>query len=127
MAQFLSQSWFDIVNTLNEQASTLNLPPALANLVMNATVEQDKPVLLHLKDGKIHQGHVKGATTSVIIDNNTLSDILTTGDINIAIEAFMMGKIRIDGDMSAVMSLQSTKPSPEQKTLFKEILKITEF
>lgn len=127
MAQFLSQSWFDIVNTLNEQASTLNLPPALANLVMNATVEQDKPVLLHLKDGKIHQGHAKGATASVIIDNNTLSDILTTGDINIAIEAFMMGKIRIDGDMSAVMSLQSTKPSPEQKTLFKEILKITEF
>lgn len=127
MSLFLSSAWFDTVAKLNESAGELNLPPALANLVVNATIEQDSPTLLHLKGGKIHQGHADDAVSTIKIDQETLGDIIKTGDTNIAIEAFMTGKIRIDGDMSAVMSLQSAKPSPEQKALFKEILKATEF
>lgn len=127
MVQFLSQTWFDEVATLNTQAGRLNLPPTLDSLIINVTIEQSPPVTLHLKDGKIHQSHDNSAISAINIDKDTLSDIIKTGDVNLAIEAFMMGKIRIDGDMSAVMTLQSAKPSPEQKTLFKQILAMTTF
>ncbi|MFA9485501.1 MULTISPECIES: SCP2 sterol-binding domain-containing protein [unclassified Moraxella] len=127
MAQFLSQAWFDVVSQLNAQTGKLNLPPTLQTLIINITIEQDTSALLHLQDGKIHQGHADHAVSTIRIDQQTLKDIIQTGDTNIAIEAFMMGKIRIDGDMSAIMSLQSAKPSPEQKALFKEILSHTEF
>ncbi|MDO4442123.1 MAG: SCP2 sterol-binding domain-containing protein [Moraxella sp.] len=127
MAQFLSQAWFDAVSELNNQAGELNLPPALQTLIINATIEQDSPTLLHLKAGKLHQGHTADAVSTISIDKETLGNIISTGDTSLAIEAFMMGKIRIDGDMSAVMSLQSAKPSSEQKELFKKILNITEF
>lgn len=126
MAQFLSQAWFDEVAALNAQSDELNLPPSLDSLVLNATVEQGTPTLLHLRGGKIHQGHTDDAVSTIIIDGDTLSNIIK-GDTSLAIEAFMMGKIRVDGDMSAVMALQSAKPSPEQKALFKQILAITEF
>lgn len=126
MAQFLSQAWFDEVAALNAQSGELNLPPSLDSLVLNATVEQGTPTLLHLRGGKIHQGHTDDAVSTIIIDGDTLSNIIK-GDTSLAIEAFMMGKIRVDGDMSAVMALQSAKPSPEQKALFKQILAITEF
>ena len=46
--------------------------------------------------------------------------------MNEAMNAFMSGKIRIDGDMGQVMSLQTAKPSPEQKDLFKKIYAMTE-
>lgn len=115
MAQFLSQAWFDEVAALNAQSGELNLPPSLDSLVLNATVEQDTPTLLHLRGGIIHQGHTDGAVSTITIDGDTLGNIIKTGDTSLAIEAFMMGKIRVDGDMSSVMALQSAKPSPEQR------------
>lgn len=127
MAQFLSQAWFDTVNTLNAQAGELNLPPAIANLIINISIEQDNPTLLHLNAGKVEQGHHTQAVSTIKITKDALDEIIQSKDPNLAVEAFMMGKIRIDGDMSAVMSLQSTKPSPEQKALFKQILAATEF
>lgn len=127
MAQFLSQAWFDTVNTLNAQAGELNLPPAIANLIINVSIEQDNPTSLHLNAGKVEQGHHAQAVSTIKITKDALDEIIQSKDPNLAVEAFMMGKIRIDGDISAVMSLQSTKPSPEQKALFKQILAATEF
>lgn len=127
MAQFLSQAWFDTVNALNAQAGELNLPPAIANLIINVSIEQDNPTPLHLNAGKVEQGHHAQAVSTIKITKDALDEIIQSKDPNLAVEAFMMGKIRIDGDMSAVMSLQSTKPSPEQKALFKQILAATEF
>ncbi|MDH2272863.1 SCP2 sterol-binding domain-containing protein [Moraxella porci] len=127
MAKFLSQAWFDQVNELNAQAGDLNLPPNLASVILNASVTGEQGANLYLKEGKIHQGNTPDAISSVVIDDATLSNIISTGDVNQAIEAFMMGKIRIDGDMTQVMALQSAKPSQEQKALFKQILAITEF
>lgn len=127
MAKFLSQAWFDQVNELNAQGGDLNLPPNLASVILNASVTGEQGANLYLKEGKIHQGNTPDAISSVVIDDATLSNIISTGDVNQAIEAFMMGKIRIDGDMTQVMALQSAKPSQEQKALFKQILAITEF
>ena len=127
MEKFLSQAWFDKVSELNQSAGDLNLPPNLANILLNAKVTGDEGVELHLKDGKLHQGLVENAISTVTIDCDTLSQIIANNDVNQAIEAFMLGKIRIDGDMTQVMALQSAKPSQEQKELFKKILQITEF
>ncbi|WP_294035702.1 SCP2 sterol-binding domain-containing protein [uncultured Moraxella sp.] len=127
MAKFLSQAWFDEVAKLNEQAGDLHLPPNLDSILMNAKILGDETIELHLKQGKIAQGLADGAASTVSIDAETLGQIIDSGDINIAIEAFMMGKIRVDGDMTQVMALQSAKPSQEQKALFKQIKAVTEF
>lgn len=129
MTQFLSSAWFDAVATLNEQAGDLNLPPNLANLIINLSITGDADTHLHLSSGKIFKGHHEQATSTINIDNKTLGDIIKGGTetAEIAIEAFMTGKIRIDGDMSQVLNLQTAKPSPEQKALYKAIKDMTEF
>ncbi|USZ14436.1 SCP2 sterol-binding domain-containing protein [Moraxella sp. FZLJ2107] len=127
MAKFLSQAWFDEVAALNAQAGDLNLAPNLDSVLLNAIITGDDAAELHLKNGKIAQGLVDNANSTVTVDRETLVQIISTGDVNIAIEAFMLGKIRVDGDMTQVMALQSAKPSQEQKALFKQILAITEF
>lgn len=125
--KFLSEGWFAKVAELNAAAGTLNLPPALAAAVVNAEVTGDVPKQLHLKDGKVAQGLVVDAPSKIIIDGETLRSLIEAKDPNVAIEAFMMGKIRVEGDMSQVMSLQSTRPTPEQKALFKQMLAMTVF
>ena len=79
------------------------------------------------KKAKFFQGLTENAISTVTVDSETLSQLIATGDANQAIEAFMLGKIRIDGDMSQIMTLQSAKPSQEQKSYLKKILQITEF
>lgn len=127
MAKFLSDEWFDKVATLNSEAGELNLPPNLANLKINVNITGDETVSLYLDNGKFAKGLLSNAVSTINIDHQSLLDIIAGNDVNLAIEAFMMGKIRVDGDMSAVMNLQSAKPSPEQKLLYKRIKNMTEF
>lgn len=127
MAKFLSDEWFDKVATLNNEVGELNLPPSLANLKININITGDDVVNLYLDGGKFTKGLLPDAVSTINIDRQSLLDIIAGNDVNLAIEAFMTGKIRVDGDMSAVMNLQSTKPSPEQKLLYKHIKNMTDF
>lgn len=127
MAVFLSDEWFNEVDRLTEEAGNLNASPSLANMQMNLNVTESTNgnVEAHLADGILKKGYVD-ADTTVIIDESTLKNVLFDGNMNKAMEAFMSGKIRIEGDMSQMMALQSVKPSIEQKELFKKIYAMTD-
>ena len=128
MAVFLTDEWFNEVDRLTAEAGELNLPPALANtkLNLNVTGTANGDVNAALDSGIIKNGFIDNADTTINIDDETLKTIALKGDINEAMNAFMSGKIRIDGDMSQVMALQTAKPSAEQKDLFKKIFAMTD-
>ncbi|SUD90267.1 SCP2 sterol-binding domain-containing protein [Psychrobacter phenylpyruvicus] len=127
MAVFLTDEWFNEVDRLTAEAGELNLPPALANSKINLKVTNtaNGDVSAALENGVLKKGETD-ATTTINIDEETLKAIALRGDMNEAMNAFMSGKIRIDGDMGQVMALQTAKPSPEQKDLFKKIYAMTE-
>ncbi len=124
---FLTQSWFDAVARLNQEVGELNLPPNLAELTINVTIKSENPTLLHLQAGKINQHHIQNADATIYIDQDTLNQIIHDNSVDTALEAFMTGKIFIEGDMSKVMALQSARPSQEQKALYKQIKEMTNF
>lgn len=127
MAKFLTQDWFNQVNDLTTKAGDLNLPPAIKNLSINLNVTgADGNVSASFYDGTIHQGTKDGALTTLSLDDETLRKVFLERDMNHAMQAFMEGKIRVDGDMGQLMSIQTAMPSNEQKQLFKDILAITE-
>lgn len=127
MAVFLTDEWFNEVDRLTAEAGDLNLPPALANtkINLNVTNTANGDVSAALENGVLKKGETD-ATTTINIDEETLKAIALKGDMNEAMNAFMSGKIRIDGDMGQVMALQTAKPSPEQKDLLKKIYAMTE-
>lgn len=128
MAKFLTQDWFDQVNELTDKAGDLNLPPAVKNLSINLNVSglQDQPVSASFHGGTIHQGSNADALTTLSLDAETLKAVFLERDMNRAMQAFMDGKIRVEGDMGQLMAIQTASPSSEQKQLFKDILAITE-
>ncbi len=127
MAVFLTDEWFSEVDRLTAEAGDLNLPPALANTKINLKITNtaNGDVNAALENGVLKKGETD-ATTTINIDQETLKVIALKGDMNEAMNAFMSGKIRIDGDMGQVMALQTAKPSVEQKDLFKKIYAMTE-
>lgn len=127
MAVFLTDEWFNEVDTMTEEAGDLNLPPAMADTQINLKVTgtPNGDVEAYFKEGKLKKG-TTDADTTVTIDEETFKSIAKGGDLNDVMGAFMSGKIRIDGDMSKVMALQTVKPSQEQKALVKKIYAMTE-
>lgn len=122
MAVFLTDAWFEEVDQLATEAGELNLSPALANMVINLKVADDgQDIEAHFADGLLHRGLNADATTTLLLDRDILQSIITDFDMNEIMGAFMAGKIRVEGDMSQLMALQTARPSPEQKELFKRI------
>ncbi len=127
MPAFLTNEWFDEVTSLTEKAGDLNLPPALAGLALNMQVTDtpDGTVNLALDGGKIVKGNTDAAKTTLTLDAETLRKVFLEFDMPAAMNAFMTGKIKVQGDMSQLMALQSARPSAEQKNLFQQILGMT--
>ncbi len=128
MAQFLSNEWFDTVDQLTTAAGDLEVPPALASTALNLSVSDaaNGPVDLSLANGRLQRGKADGAKTTVNLDAETLRKVFLEFDTAAAMQAFMSGKIKVDGDMSQLMALQTARPSQKQKDLFKQILSQTE-
>ncbi|MDQ8934820.1 SCP2 sterol-binding domain-containing protein [Acinetobacter rudis] len=126
MPAFLTDDWFATVEKLTSAAGDLNLAPALANLAINIVVsDQSGDTELALDGGKIVKGLSSNAKTTLNLDAETLRKVFLEFDMAAAMQAFMTGKIKVQGDMSQLMALQTAKPSQEQKSLFKQILEHT--
>ena len=126
MAVFLTDEWFEQVEKMGNEAGELNLPPVLANMVVNLKVaEADKTIEANFANGLLHRGLNENATTTLLLDRDILQSIITDFDTNQIMGAFMSGKIRVEGDMSQLMAVQTARPSAEQKELYTRIKSMT--
>ena len=57
-------------------------------------------------------GHIEGADLTVTLDYATAKAILVDGNPQAGMQAFMAGKIKVQGDMTKMMALQSGAPDP---------------
>ena len=98
----------------------------LSGLAINLVVAgADGNTELALDGGKIVKGSSANAKTTLNMDAETLRKVFLEFDMAAAMQAFMTGKIKVQGDMSQLMALQTAKPSQEQKDLFKKVLEQT--
>lgn len=126
MPAFLTDDWFANVDKLTTEAGDLNLPASLSNLALNLVVTGGEGTTeLSLDGGKIQKGASANAKTTLNLDADTLRKVFLEFDMAAAMQAFMTGKIKVQGDMSQLMALQTAKPSQEQKDLFKKVLEQT--
>lgn len=125
-SEFLSDEWFAKVRELRAEAGDIQAPPALADLVINITVNTDAgEKKMALAGGMIEEGHQDGAPTTLILPADLAKRIFIEGDQSAGMQGFMSGQIRIEGDMSKLMALQTAQPTAEQKELMQKIHAIT--
>ncbi|MDN6274936.1 MAG: SCP-2 sterol transfer family protein [Psychrobacter sp.] len=126
MAVFLTDEWFEKVEQMGNEAGELNLPPALADMIVNLKVsDAGQDIEANFTEGLLHRGLNDAATTILLLDRDILQSIITDFDTNEIMGAFMGGKIRVEGDMSKLMAVQTARPSTEQKELYTRIKSMT--
>lgn len=109
---FLSDEWFAAVDQATANFS--GEPPQHGDIMLNVTIKGspygDKDVHMGSREAKPSWGlgHVDGADSTVTLDYDTARQLFIEGDMGAAISAFMGGKIVVQGDMTKLMSLQTS-------------------
>jgi putative sterol carrier protein len=124
--KYLSDEWFAKIEELSEEVN-LEIPPQLAEMKINMTVTSDEGDCdLCMNGGKIQKGHLDDATTKVTVPMEFAKKIFVDRDQAAGMQAFTSGKLKIEGDMSKMMAVQSIPQTESQKLLQEKMKEITE-
>ena len=72
---------------------------------------------------RIWQGELEDADISVVLDYATAKAIFVDLDSQVAIQAFMAGKIKVTGDLTKLMALQGTIAPNETGAKIAQLIK----
>jgi putative sterol carrier protein len=129
--QFLSDEWFAAVRVIVE-ARDVEIPPH-AELAMNLVVTdtpfgEDRQLHVGARDGKADwgTGHVADADLTLTTDYVTAKDIFMSGNPQAGMQAFMEGKVKLQGDLTKLMAAQVAGTGPGAPGLAEELSAITE-
>jgi putative sterol carrier protein len=125
---FLSDEWIEAARKLREDApAPATTPqPVKMNLVITDVPFGEGSVDAHMDttsgDLELDLGHLDGADVTATLDYDTAKAMMVDNNPQAAMQAFMAGKIKLQGDMTKAMAMQSGPVDPE---LTKKIQEIT--
>jgi len=128
---FLSPEWIAAARQLRENFGEVG--PAPVEIAINMRVSEvpftSEPLLAHVDTASgpvaIDAGHLDQADLSVEIDWETAKALLIDGNPQAVMSAFMAGKIRVEGDMTKLVALQTTTPDPRTHETLEQLRAIT--
>ena len=79
------------------------------------------------KDGKGEMGIglVDDADVTLTTDYGTAKDVFVSGNPQAGMQAFMAGKVKVQGDMTKLMAMQTAQPDPTAVELSQKIRDMT--
>lgn len=128
---FLSDDWFTEVTALLAKHGTDT--GASAALKMNLVVTEtpfDGDIEFHMgtEDGSalMGKGHLDPADLTLTTDYATAKEIFVSGNPQAGMQAFMSGKVKVQGDMTKLMSAQGSGGPAGSQDLADAIQEMTE-
>jgi len=125
---FLSDDWFTAAKAIRDEAGDVG-PPGGNEITLNVTVVEGPmgDMEMHLANGVFDRGHVDDAPTKATVPYDVARALFVDGNPQAAMQAFMNGQLRIEGDISKIMAVQGAamSPSPEQMHLQERLREIT--
>ena len=116
---FLSPAWMNAARELRETMPLPDTAPPVAvrmNLVVTDTpFDADVHGHVDTTQGEvvIEDGHLEGPDLTVTVDYATARAIFIDQDAAAAMQAFMGGRIKVDGDLTKMLAMQASAAAPD--------------
>ena len=129
---FLSDEWMAEAKKIREEYAGKG-GPAPAAMKMNQIITDvpfgDGTINAHMdtSSGELDMdtGHLDGAEVTITIDYATAKAIFVDGNPQAGMQAFMAGKIKVQGDMTKLMAMGQASPDPSAAEMAEKIKEIT--
>ena len=130
--KFLTPEWIEAAKKVRDDAGTG--APLAHSVRMNQVITDvpfgDGTVDAHMdtSSGQLEMdlGHLENPDLTVTIDYDTAKAIFVEGNPQAGMQAFMAGKIKVQGDMTKLMAMQSGPVDPSAAEVAAKIKEITE-
>lgn len=125
---FLSDEWIEAARAVRSQYDERLPPPPLpvrANVVVTAIPHREGPMEGHIDTSggqvTIEHGHLEGPDLTVRVDYDTARAAFVTQDLQAMVQAFLGGKVVVEGDVTKLLALQAPPKDPEAAALAAEL------
>jgi putative sterol carrier protein len=129
---FLSDEWLEAAKKIREEHAGSSAAPAHAvrmNQVITDVPFGEGTINAHMDTSsgemEMDTGHLENPELTVTLDYPTAKAILVDGNPQAGMQAFMAGKIKVQGDMTKLMAMQQGTPDPAQAEIAAKIKEIT--
>lgn len=119
--QFLSEEWIEEAKRIRSEMEDGDTPAPAHSVRMNQIITEvpfgDGEVQAHMdtSDGemKMDLGHLDNPDLTVTLDYVTAKALLVDGNPQAGMQAFMAGKVKVQGDMTKLMAMQQSGGNDE--------------
>ncbi|MBK5224133.1 MAG: hypothetical protein JJE52_14915 [Acidimicrobiia bacterium] len=130
--EFLSPGWVEAATQIRDEYTGRVTPPAVpirANLTITGAPFSGQPIqaFIDSSDGEliIEMGQLDAADLSVAVEYETARKVFVEQDQAAGLEAYMGGRIQVDGDLSKLFALQAQTVDPLAAEIAERINAIT--
>jgi putative sterol carrier protein len=130
---FLSDEWMAEAKSIREEYKGKGSPiphTVKMNQIITDVPFGDGTMNAHMDTSsgelEMDQGHIDNPDVTVTLDYATAKAIFVEQNPQAGMQAFMAGKIKVQGDMTKLMAMQSGAPDATAAELSKRIADITE-
>jgi putative sterol carrier protein len=129
---FLSDEWMIAARKVREEYAGQAQPVAHAvkmNQIITDVPFGEGTINSHMDttSGQLEMelGHLDAADVTVTLDYETAKAIFVEGNPQAGMQAFMAGKIKVQGDMTKLMAMQQGTPDPKAQEIQQRIKELT--
>ena len=130
---FLSPEWIEEARKIRAEyeGKTAPIPHAVKmNQIVTEVPFGDGTINGHIDtssgDLVMDQGHVDEPDVTVTLDYETAKAIFVEGNPQAGMQAFMAGKVKVQGDMTKLMAMQTAPPDTRAQEFAQKVREITE-
>jgi len=131
--EFLTDEWIAEAKRLTEEAGPAASPPAhvirMNQVITGAPFNDGADILVHMDTTggavELDLGHLENPDLTVTVDFDTAKAIFVEQNPQAGMQAFMAGKIKVQGDMTKMMAMQQNAPDPAAVALAEKIKEMT--
>ncbi|MCX7621738.1 MAG: SCP2 sterol-binding domain-containing protein [Acidimicrobiales bacterium] len=132
--EFLTDEWIAAAKQIQEESPKPENPPA-HTVRMNLCITdapfkgEGETIDAHMDttggEVKLDMGHLESPDLTVTVDYETAKAIFIDQNPQAGMQAFMAGKVKVQGDMTKLMAMQQGTPDPAAAAVAAKIKEIT--
>ena len=129
---FLSDEWTDEARKIRDEYRG-KTPPVPHVVKMNQIITDvpfgEGTLEAHMDSSsgemEFDRGHVENPDVTVTLDYETAKAIFVEGNPQAGMQAFMAGKVKVQGDMTKLMAMQAAPPDPKAQEFAQKVKEMT--
>lgn len=130
--EFLTPEWIEAAKKIRDEAPTPSTPPAHVirmNQVITDAPFSDEQIKVYMDTSggelDLDLGELENPDLTVTVDWATAKSIFVDQNAQAGMQAFMAGKVKVQGDMTKLMAMQQGAPDPAAQEIADKIKEMT--